>query len=140
MRIFLPLLLPVFALVLLVFIVAVKMLHARISEMKRLRIHPQKLATSVGTAQLECAAIADNFRNLFEMPVLFYLLVVLLMVTGQQGVVFVALAWLYVALRYVHSFIHCGYNKVRHRFYAFAGSVLVLAVMWVAFAGALLAS
>lgn len=138
MRIFLPLLLPVFALVLLVFIVAVTMLRARIAEMKRLRIHPQKFATSAGTAQLECAAIADNFRNLFEMPVLFYLLVVLLMITGQQGMVFVALAWLYVALRYVHSFIHCGYNKVIHRFYAFAASVLVLAVMWVAFGVAFL--
>ena len=138
MRIFLPLLLPVFALVLLVFIVAVTMLRARIAEMKRLRIHPQKFATSAGTAQLECAAIADNFRNLFEMPVLFYVLVVLLMITGQQGIVFVALAWVYVALRYVHSWIHCGYNKVIHRFYAFAASVLVLAVMWVAFGVAFL--
>ena len=140
MRNFLPLLAPVFALVLLTFAVAVRMLLARIGELKRRRIRLQSLATSKGLNELECVAIADNFRNLFEMPVLFYLLAVLLMITGQQGPLFVGAAWLYVALRAVHSWIHCGYNRVRHRFYAFAASVLVLAAMWIGFAATVLAA
>jgi len=41
------------------------------------------------------------------------------------------LAWAYVALRLLHSFIHVGYNKVMHRFNVFALSALVLLVMWV---------
>ena len=37
-----------------------------------------------------------------------------------------ALAWLYVALRYAHSAIHCTYNRVMHRFAVFIASMLVL--------------
>ncbi len=40
------------------------------------------------------------------------------------------LAWAYVALRVVHSAIHCGYNRVMHRFYAFLASNLVLWALW----------
>lgn len=131
---FQPLIWACFAMAVLTFVVASRLLAARIAELKRRRIHPQKLATSRGTAELECVAISDNFKNLFETPVLFYLVCVLLMITGLQSPLLVGLAWLYVALRVAHSFIHCTYNKVMHRFYAFAASVAVLAAMWIGFA------
>ena len=133
-----PLLWAVVVLAFHTFAVAVRLLVARIGEMRRRRIHPQKVATSKGLSELECVAISDNFKNLFEMPVLFYVVCVLLMVTGHVTTFFVAAAWLYVALRIVHSWIHCTYNKVMHRFYAFFASVVVLAAMWAGFAATLL--
>ena len=36
------------------------------------------------------------------------------------------LAWTFVALRIVHSAIHCGYNRVIHRFYAYVAGFFAL--------------
>jgi hypothetical protein len=71
-----------------------------------------------------------NFMNLLEVPVLFYLLCVLYYVTQSTIANFVALAWVYVALRVIHSLIHLTYNRVRHRLVAFALSNVVVVVMW----------
>jgi hypothetical protein len=42
------------------------------------------------------------------------------------------LAWLYVALRLVHSIIHCTYNRVKHRFVVYLASMIVLFAIWCA--------
>ena len=135
---FLPLAWACVAMAALTFVVAVRLLHARITEMREKKIRPQQFATSRDAQQMESLRIADNLRNLHEAPVLFYAVCILLMVTGHVSAFFVACAWLYVALRCVHSWIHCTYNRVRHRFYAFGASFAVLAAMWVGFALALL--
>ena len=123
------------AMALLVAIVAVRMLLARIAEMKANRVHPQAVATSRQMAEkLHKTQAADNYRNLFEMPVLFYALCALLIATSKADAFFVWGAWVFVVLRYVHSYIHVSYNKVMHRLAAFASSGAVLAVLWVRFA------
>ena len=135
-----PLLLPLLAQVLLTFIVMFRMYSKRIAEFKAKRIHPD----SVKTRQLfrekltDSANSADNFLNLFEMPVLFYAAVLLALSLLLTDYLLVALAWLYVALRYVHSFIHVTYNTVMHRFYVFAASAMVLLVIWVRLAALIL--
>lgn len=83
-------------------------------------------------------AVANrNFMNLLEAPVLFYTFCIVVYVTHQAGIWAVALAWLYVALRIVHTFIHLTYNKILHRFSSYALSNLVLLVMWLKFAAGL---
>jgi len=62
---------PLTVQVLLTLVVTIRMYHARIAELRSRRIRPQELATSRGAASLENVAAADNFRNLFELPVLF---------------------------------------------------------------------
>ena len=126
------LVLPCAALALLTGIVAVRMLQARVNEMKARRIHPQAVATSRQAAEkYQQVQAADNYRNLFEMPVLFYLLCALVIALNKADSAYVLGAWAYVVLRYVHSFIHVTYNQVMHRFAAFASSSAVLAAMWV---------
>ncbi len=123
---------PVAAMVLQVMIVMALMLRERVREMMTRRIHPQKFPSSTQlAAALENTRGADNFKNLFEAPVLFYVLCLALLATQTSSTLFVALAWLYVALRYAHSFIHLGYNKVMHRFKVYLASTVLLAVMWV---------
>jgi hypothetical protein len=122
---------PALAMVALTFAVLAVMFRRRVAQMTRDRIHPQKVATSQQTAVLFTdVAPADNFRNLFEMPVLFYLALVVAALTGQVTILVLALAWTYVAARALHSAIHCSYNKVMHRFRAYALSVFVLLVLW----------
>ncbi len=122
---------PVFAMLLLVLLVTALMLRERVQEMKSRRIHPQKVATStqMGTV-LHNTRAADNYKNLFEMPVLFYVWCLALLALQLVSPLFLGLAWAYVALRCLHSFVHIGYNKVMHRFNIFALSATLLLVMW----------
>jgi len=76
---------------------------------------------------------SNNFSNLFEMPVLFFALVPLLMITHQGNHIQVMLAWVYVALRALHSFIHIVVRKVVLRATVYWLSCAVLIAMWVGF-------
>ncbi|HST26804.1 MAG TPA: MAPEG family protein [Rudaea sp.] len=122
---------PAVAMVGLTFVVWLRMYFMRVGEMKRERVHPQAVALSAQMAErLKDTRAADNFRNLFELPVLFYLAIVVAVQTSQATAITLTLAWTFVVLRIVHSTIHCSYNKVYHRFYAyFAGSV-ALWLLW----------
>jgi hypothetical protein len=129
-----PIWLPCVALVGLTALVWVKLYADRLGEMRARRIDPQELATTRAAAgRLERSAAADNFRNLFEVPVLFYLLCIALAVTGASTPAFVAAAWGYVVLRALHSLIHVTYNRVVHRFLVYVASTLLLFGMWIAF-------
>ena len=72
-----------------------------------------------------------NYMNLLELPVLFYVAGVLLLVSPCTSLTSIYLAWLYVGLRIVHSVIHLTYNKVLHRLAAFAASNAVLVALWI---------
>lgn len=78
--------------------------------------------------------VSNSFQNQFEVPVLFYLVVVLAIQTGRVGPLLVGLAWGFVVLRLVHAAIHVTTNKLRPRFMAFLGATVVLAAMWLVFA------
>ena len=123
--------LPAVAMAALTFVVWWRMYFTRIAQMKRERIHPQSVATSAqAAAKLTDSRAADNFRNLFELPVLFYAALPLAVHLGETDGAVLALAWVFVALRVVHSVIHCGYNKVMHRFYAYVGGGFALFALW----------
>jgi hypothetical protein len=125
-------LLPMLAMMLLTFVVWVYMYVLRIGHIVRQRIHPQKLTTpdKVGALIPEPVSYpAYNFRNLLELPVLFYVLCLLLFVTGIADAWDLLAAWIFVALRVIHSAIHCTVNIVKYRFYTYFASALVLWVM-----------
>ena len=74
---------------------------------------------------------ANNYKNLFEMPVLFFAACAFAMITKSVDVTLLALAFLFVAARIVHSTIHLGTNPVMPRAYAFFSSVLIVLTMWI---------
>jgi len=124
-------LLPAFAMAALTFAVWVRMYVVRIGEMRRGRIHPQAVASSrQALERLGDTRASDNFRNLFELPVLFYLALVVAVLLERATDGFLLLAWAFVALRMVHSAIHCTYNRVMHRFAAYMASSVVLWAAW----------
>jgi hypothetical protein len=73
---------------------------------------------------------AANFRNQFELPVLFYAVVAFALLTKGADLPMVVLAWLFVASRVVHAAIHVGPNKVRWRTPVYALGFLILVLMW----------
>ena len=130
---FKPLLIPLLAQVALTFIVMIIMYRKRVSEMKSKRIHPQRIKTRSAAhgVLLDSEGAANNYSNLFESPVLFYVAILLTLILMVQDTILVALAWTYVSSRYAHSFIHITYNRVMHRFSVFIFSNFVLLAMWV---------
>jgi hypothetical protein len=133
-----PVWLPCAAMVGLTAAVWVKLYADRLGEMRAKRIDPQALASARAAAQLERPQAAENFRNLFEVPVLFYVLCAALVLTGGSTPGLVTAAWAYVALRAVHSLIHVTYNRVTHRFLVYVASTLLLFGMWAAFVARIL--
>ena len=122
---------PMVAQVALTALVWVCLYVARLGEMSARRIDPQSVRTSRHAAGvLENVAAADNFRNLFEVPVLFFAACCVLLATGRVGSLALDLAWAFVALRALHSLIHISYNRVLHRFAAYALSTLCVFALW----------
>jgi hypothetical protein len=79
---------------------------------------------------------ARTFMNLLEVPLLFYLVCVLMLHTGRWDSVQLSLAWLFVALRYLHALVYIGLNYVPLRFASYAMGCITLTVIWWRFASA----
>ncbi len=74
-----------------------------------------------------------NYQNQFELPVLFYLLTVLAIITRHADLFFVLMAWVFVTLRVLHALVHVTNNEIRVRGAFFFAGALVLTIMWVVF-------
>jgi hypothetical protein len=126
-----PILLPLLAMVALSLLVWLALFLERLTQMKSLRIHPQQVADSKSmNARIPRMQASDNFKNLFELPVLFYALCLTHALLGSAGELDLALAWGFVVLRAIHSGIHLSYNRVMHRFAAYIASALLLWAAW----------
>jgi hypothetical protein len=69
---------------------------------------------------------SDNFKNLFEIPVLFYALALYLFATSQVDASYLAASWVFVAFRVLHSAVHCTFNHVTLRFTLYLISTLAV--------------
>jgi len=78
--------------------------------------------------------VSNNYTSQFQVPLLFYVIVVLAWITKQADLIFVVMAWIFVLSRLVHTYIHTTSNHVPTRFNAFAVGVIVLLLMWIIFA------
>lgn len=76
---------------------------------------------------------ANNLANMFEMPVLFFVLAILLLVTELANDIQVILAWAFVLLRAAHSYVHIVVRNVRTRAMIYWLSSAVLLAMWIGF-------
>ncbi len=80
---------------------------------------------------LESLLIHNNLKNQFELPVLFHVVCIVLYMTTADNVVTVALAWVFVLSRYVHSYVHLTSNRLRHRRPLWIFGYFILMALWV---------
>lgn len=125
---------PVFVQVALTFFLQGWMRKERVGAVKRGEVTFADIALRQPNWPPRAQQVANAFHNQLETPVLFYALVAFLMITGQVNVLFVILAWVFVAARLAHAYIHTTINRQPYRFYAYAASSITLLVMWVLFA------
>jgi len=125
--------LPVCAQALLTFLVLLFLFYQRVSTMRKNEMSPQELEDKTRLDQLPKSAVnsSDNFENLFEMPVLFFVAMGIIYSIGTVDALYFNLAMVYVTLRAIHSFIHCISNHVFSRFLTFLLSSVVLVMIWI---------
>ncbi len=78
--------------------------------------------------------IGDNFNNQFQLPVCWYACVAFVMITGVADVVLIALSWVFLGSRILHTINHTGVNTLPNRFYFYFVGFVALAIMWAWFA------
>jgi hypothetical protein len=122
---------PMLALVLLTCGVLIVLFRSRVRMVREGLAPVSYFRVFQGSPEPEFAAKpARHFTNLFEAPTLFYVVCLTAMVAGVGGTAVVAMAWGYVAMRYLHTWIHLGSNRVRHRMRAYFASWLLLVALW----------
>ena len=124
---------PVFVQVLLTFVVIIWVGRTRRQSLRDSRTSLNKREVALGQHQWSDAATqaAANFRNQFEMPVLFYVGVAFALILRKTDYIRVTLAWIFVLTRLVHAFIHLGPNVVKWRGVAYIIGVVVLMAFWI---------
>ena len=59
---------------------------------------------------------SDNLKNLFELPTIFYVVVLYIYVTNQVDAAYLWAAWGFFLFRALHSAVHCTFNFIPLRF------------------------
>lgn len=119
---------PFFTMIFLTLVVWVYLYVRRIQFITSRKLSSEELSP-IAFAQISPPNVSnpsDNFKNLFEIPVLFYALVLYLFVTKQVDPVYINAAWIFVAFRVLHSAVHCTFNLVMLRFYLYLFSTIAL--------------
>ena len=120
---------PVLAMFVLTAVVWVVLYARRLPAMRKAGVPTQTYTTPDKGAALLPEVVsypAHNYRNLFELPVIFYALCLYLFVTGSAEGVDLIAAWMFVGFRALHSLIHSTVNIVVARFLAYLAATLAL--------------
>lgn len=126
-------LLPLFVEVLLTFCVMFGMMHFRTSTLRRGETRFEDIALREPNWPVRATQFGYAFANQFELPVLFYVLTILVIITHHADLIFVMLAWIFVAMRALQAVIHISSNNVRMRGAFYGVGAIVLVIMWVIF-------
>jgi len=78
--------------------------------------------------------ITNAYQSQLELPILFYIVVILSLFTARSSTTLLVLAWAFVATRIFHAIIHVTTNHMGRRFYAFFAGSMILLTMWILFA------
>jgi hypothetical protein len=123
---------PMFAMVLLTAFVLAALFRSRVGAVRKGLLSAVYFRIYQGETEPESSAKpARHFVNLFEAPVLFYVVCLAAMITHFTGIAMQVLAWIYVAARVVHAYVHLGGNRLRYRMRAYFFGWGVLLAMWI---------
>lgn len=125
---------PIFFMFLLIIVTVIRNLFCRILLFTQKKVKISDLKEVRLEAFPEKAVyLTKNISNLYEMPVLFFVICLIALTKEFTDPIFISLAWIYVILRSVHTLIHTTYNNLLHRVIPFVLSNVVLVCMWILF-------
>jgi hypothetical protein len=127
-------LLPLLVQVALTFAIGFWMASKRVAAIRSRAVHRRDISLREPNWPKHLMQLQNAFLNQMELPVLFYLLTILALFTRMADLWFVVPAWLFVALRLAHAYVHVTSNRVPRRGMLFIAGAVVLCVMWTIFA------
>jgi hypothetical protein len=127
-------LLPLFVEVALTFVLLFWMAYLRTAAFKAGAVRPGDIALREPNWPPRVTQIGNAFHNQLELPLLFYVLTILALITKRADLLFVIMAWIFVISRLAHAFVHTTDNVVRRRGAIYGAGFAVLALMWLIFA------
>ena len=131
-------LLPVFIQVTLTFGLLFRLGPARVAALRRGEVKLGDIALGQKAWPVRITQISNTYASQFELPVLFYLLVMLALVTQKTDIWLVAGAWIFALSRLAHAYVYTTSNNVPARFRAFVAGAFTLTAMWAWLAGRIL--
>jgi hypothetical protein len=126
-------LLPLFVEVLLTFGVMFGMMYCRTSTLHRDETRFDEIALREPNWPVRATQFANSFANQFELPLLFYVLTILEILTHHADVLYVVLAWIFVVMRVMQAVVHVTSNDVRVRGGIYGVGAIVLVIMWLVY-------
>ena len=124
-------LLPLLGMIFLTFGVMIWMLKLRYRAIRIDGMNPKYFRLYKGAKVPDyLAKVTQHYENLLEMPILFYVAIILVIVLDITDTFYVILSWLFLVFRIIHTTIHTTSNNVIHRKNAFILSTLVLMALW----------
>ena len=125
---------PLFVQIALTFVLLFWMGRSRVALLRSGEVKVGDIALGERRWPPKVQQVANAYHNQFEVPVLFFALTALALVTRKADLAFVVMAWIFVASRLVHAYIFTTSNRVSQRFMAFLVGVVILVLMWILFA------
>jgi hypothetical protein len=123
------LLMPAFVQVALTVYVLTRMGQGRVRAVRSGQVKRSDIDTKSAYSET-VQKFANNYVSQFELPVLFYVVLVFALATGLIDFVLIGLAWAFVVSRLAHSFVHTGSNRIATRFKIFVAGLVFLVGMW----------
>ena len=127
-------LLPVFVQVALTFFLLIWTGRSRIALLRQGEVKLGEVALGEKNWPKPAQQISNAYENQFELPMLFFVLVALALITRKADIVFVVMSWMFVVTRLFHAGIHVTSNRMQQRFTVFLIGFLILLLMWIVYA------
>jgi len=124
---------PLFVDVVLTLVLGFWLSLLRVEAIRSGRVHPRDIALREPTWPTRVLQVGNAYHNQLELPLLFYVLTILSIITRHADLLFVLLAWVFVILRLARAYVHVTDNRVSRRGMMFFAGLIVLAVMWAIF-------
>jgi hypothetical protein len=132
-------LLPMFVQVGLTFLLLFWTILLRLRAIRRGDVSPEAIALREPHWPAHVQQVSNAFHNSVEMPMLFYVAVLLGLMTKTLDVTVYVLMWMFVLSRVVHAGIHVTSNRLAHRTPMFLVGAIALALIWILIAGRIVA-
>lgn len=123
---------PLLSMFVMTFGLSLYMLYVRIRDARSGKMDYRYFFTyDTGKPSDDVTKTQRHYANLFEVPVLYYVVVILALIYGFNSSLFLSLSWFFVISRIVHMLIHVGPNKLYPRMTAFFSGYLAILCMWI---------
>ena len=121
---------PLFVQVGLTFVVGFWLATLGTSAVRRGEVRPSDIALREPNWPKRTMQVRNSYLNQLELPLLFYVLTILAIMTKHADLLFVIMAWIFVLSRLMHAYVHVTSNNVSQRGVWFGVGAFTLAIMW----------